>query len=75
MNERTWMRSRILYPTIENLKCTESAENPKSKIVGDYRIVITIAMGEVVGQAQQPTKIPRIGFLRRAALRMLRGSR
>jgi putative ABC transport system substrate-binding protein len=43
-------------------------DNPKSKIqnlkwVGIFAIALTFAFGGVAVEAQQPTKIPRIGFL------------
>ena len=45
-----------------------ASDNRKSKIqnlkwVGIVAIVITFAMCGVVAQAQQPTKIPRIGYV------------
>jgi hypothetical protein len=36
-------------------------ENPK--LVGILAIALTFAFGGAVAQAQQPTKIPRIGWL------------
>jgi putative ABC transport system substrate-binding protein len=45
-----------------------SSENPKSKIgnrkwAGLFAIVLALAFGAAVAQAQQPGKIPRIGYL------------
>jgi putative ABC transport system substrate-binding protein len=36
------------------------------KLVGIVAFVVTLAMGGVVAQAQQPTKVPRIGYLNSA---------
>ena len=57
MHEKTWMR-------FSSSRC----DNRKSKIqnrkwVGIVAIGLTFALGGAVALAQQPTKIPRIGFL------------
>jgi putative ABC transport system substrate-binding protein len=57
MNEKSWLR--VLKPC---------SDNPKSKIqnlksVGFFALGFTFAMGGAVATAQQPTKVPRIGFL------------
>src|SRR3989337_2715311 len=49
------------------------SSNLKSKIqnpkwVGIFAIVLTFAFGRAVAQAQQPTKIPRIGYLAGSSL-------
>jgi putative ABC transport system substrate-binding protein len=49
------------------------ADNPKSaienlKLVGIFAIVLTFAFGGAVATAQQPTKVPRIGFLSATSL-------
>jgi len=55
---RSIQNPRSLFPTIEN---------PKSKIqnvvVGLLAIAFTFTFGGVVAQAQQPKKVPRIGYL------------
>ena len=50
-----------------------ASDNPKSKIknrklVGSVALVLTLAMCGAVATAQQPTKIPRIGYLTAASL-------
>jgi putative ABC transport system substrate-binding protein len=57
MRERTWMRSSSL-----------PSDNRKSKIgnlklVGIVAIALTFVFGGAVAQAQQPKKVPRIGYL------------
>jgi putative tryptophan/tyrosine transport system substrate-binding protein len=65
MNKTFWIR--FLDSSSDNRKsktCTElsrSIENPK--LVGIVALALTFVFGGVVAQAQQPTKIPRIGFL------------
>ena len=52
---------------------SDSGKNPKSKIenlklVGIFAIVVTLAIGGAVAQAQQPGKVPRIGYLNDSSL-------
>ena len=58
--------------TIESGSFISQSGNRKSKIqnrkwAGIFAIALTFAFGGVVVQAQQPTKIPRIGFLGNSA--------
>jgi putative ABC transport system substrate-binding protein len=57
MKQGFWMQ--WLNSPSDNLK--SKIENPKW--VGIFAIALTFAFGGIVAQAQQPTKIPRIGFL------------
>jgi ABC-type uncharacterized transport system substrate-binding protein len=65
MHEKTWMRSSSSRS--DNLKSKtcgarrQTIENPKW--VGIFAIAFTFAFSGAVAQAQQPAKIPRIGFL------------
>ena len=65
MTEDFWIRSWILIPTIENLKPVLSfAEG--SKIENGLGILARrfhTRVGGAVAKAQQPTKVPRIGYL------------
>ena len=55
MNKTLWSRFWILAPTIKNLK--------NLKWVGIVAIVVMPTLGGVVVYAQQPGKVPRIGYL------------
>jgi putative ABC transport system substrate-binding protein len=57
MNEKPWLQ--VLGSCSDNRK--SKIEN--LKWVGIFAIALTFAFGGVVAQAQQPTKVPRIGFL------------
>ena len=57
MIERSWMR--LLDSLSDNLK----SKIQNQKLLGLSVIAFVLVVGEVVGQAQQTTKIPRIGFL------------
>jgi hypothetical protein len=56
---RNTLRKRFLNSCSANLK--SKIENPKW--VWIFAIALTFAFGGAVAKAQQPTKIPRIGFL------------
>jgi len=65
MREKTWMRSS-----------NSGSDNRKSKIqnlkwAGIFAIVLTFAFGGVVARAQQPKKVPRIGFLTASSLSVI----
>src|SRR6516164_9018949 len=62
MIERPWMR--VLNSLSDNLK--SKIEN--LKWAGLLAIVLTLVIGEVEAQAQQPANVPRIGFLTDAPL-------
>jgi putative ABC transport system substrate-binding protein len=62
-------RIRFGFSCSDNLK--SKIENPKW--VGVFAIALTFALGGAVAQAQQPTKIPRIGFLAGASLSAIAG--
>ena len=58
-----------MHKTVLKLFLNSCSDNRKSKIenrklVGIVALALTFVFGGVVAQAQQPTKIPRIGFLR-----------
>jgi putative ABC transport system substrate-binding protein len=57
MNEKSWVR--VLNSYSDNLK--SKIENPKW--VGIFAIALTFALGGAVATAQQPKKVPRIGYL------------
>jgi len=60
MNKTFW--NRFLDSCADNRK--SKIENPKSVgILGIFAIALTFAMCGVVAEAQQPKKVPRIGFL------------
>jgi hypothetical protein len=60
MNKTFW--NRFLDSCADNRKF--KIENPKSVgILGIFAIALTFAMCGVVAEAQQPKKVPRIGFL------------
>ena len=65
MHERTWMRS--LNSRSDNPKsktCPELCRRIQNrKLVGIVALVVTFAMCGAVAQAQQPAKVPRIGYL------------
>jgi putative tryptophan/tyrosine transport system substrate-binding protein len=69
MKQRSWMQ--WLNSPSDNLKsktCTElsrSIENPKW--VGIFAIAFTFVFGGAVAHAQQPAKVPRIGYLSAAS--------
>jgi hypothetical protein len=50
---------RCFLTTIENSK----SKIQNRKLVGIVALVVTFAMCEAVAQAQQPKKVPRIGYL------------
>jgi len=60
MNEKSWLQVLNSF-----------SDNPKSRIqnlkwAGIIALAVTFAMGGAVAQAQQPAKVPRIGFLGRS---------
>ena len=65
MNKKSWLR--VLNSCSDNRKsetCTElsrSIENPKWLEI--FAIALTFVFGGAVAQAQQPKKVPRIGYL------------
>ena len=65
MHEGTWMGSwNSPSDNRKSKTCTESCRSIQNrKLVGIVAIVTTIAICGAVVQAQQPGKIPRIGFL------------
>ena len=62
MIERSWMR--LLDFLSDNLK--SKIKNPKW--VGIFAVVLTLLFGGVKARAQQPKKVPRIGYLTAASL-------
>ena len=57
-----------MHKTVLKLFLNSCSDNRKSKIenrklVGIVALALTFVFGGVVGQAQQPTKVPRIGYL------------
>jgi putative tryptophan/tyrosine transport system substrate-binding protein len=65
MHERTWIRSSSCQ-----------SDNRKSKIqnrkwAGIFAIALTFAMCRVVAEAQQPKKVPRIGYLSVSSLSVM----
>jgi putative tryptophan/tyrosine transport system substrate-binding protein len=61
-------REDVMNKTFRNEIRDSRSGNPKSKIknpkwVGTFAIVLTFAFGGVVAQAQQPAKIPCIGYV------------
>jgi len=58
---------RVLDSSSDNRKSKTCGERRRTidnpKWVGIFALVVTLAIGGTVAQAQQPTKIPRIGFL------------
>ena len=65
MHEGTWMGSwNSPSDNRKSKTCTESRRSIQNrKLVGIVAIVTTIAICGAVAQAQQPGRIPRIGFL------------
>ena len=57
MNKKTTLR--VLNSVSDNLK----SKIKNLKWLGIFAIVLTFALGGVVAMAQQPAKVPRIGFL------------
>ena len=62
MKHRSWMR--LLISSFDNRK----SKIQNRKLVGIVALVVTFAFGGAVALAQQPTKIPRIGFLTATSL-------
>ncbi len=67
------LRGQYIKGTIQVRFFGIQSDNRKSKIqnrkwVGIIALILAFAIGGAVAQAQQPTKIPRIGFLAGVAL-------
>ena len=58
MNKKFWSQS-FGWSLSSNLK----SKIQNRKLVGIVALVVTLVMGGAVAQAQQPTKLPRIGYL------------
>ena len=65
MIERSWMRwPDSLSDNLKSKTCTELSRSIQNrKLVGIVALVVTLALGGAVVEAQQTTRIPRIGFL------------
>src|SRR6266511_85131 len=57
MNEKSWLQ--VLKSRSDNLK----SKVQNRKLARSVALVVTLAMCGAVAQAQQPTKVPRIGYL------------
>jgi ABC-type uncharacterized transport system substrate-binding protein len=62
MKHRSWMR--LLISSFDNRK----SKIQNRKLVGIVALVVTFAFGGAVALAQQPKKVPRIGFLTATSL-------
>jgi putative ABC transport system substrate-binding protein len=64
-HQKTWLR--VLNSCSDNRKSKTCGERSRTiqnrKLVGIVALVVTLAMCGVVATAQQPTKVPRIGYL------------
>src|SRR5215472_6034195 len=57
MIERFWMQR------LDSFSHNRKSKIKNRKLAGILAVVVTIALSGVVAQAQQPAKVPRIGFL------------
>jgi putative ABC transport system substrate-binding protein len=63
-----WIRGKLREETIPDSTCGSQSDNPKSKIqnlkwLGLSVITFVLVVGVVVAHAQQPKKVPQVGFL------------
>jgi putative ABC transport system substrate-binding protein len=71
MNKKSWSRffESSLSPNLKLKTCTELIRSIQNrKLVGTVALVVTFAMCGARAGAQQPAKIPRIGYLTNAPL-------
>src|SRR5258705_509954 len=61
MNRRSWARWLDSFPDIRKSKSSPADENPKW--LGLSAIAFVLVVCGAVAQAQQPKKVPRVGFL------------
>jgi putative tryptophan/tyrosine transport system substrate-binding protein len=64
---KVFSSTRVSDSCSDNLKSKTCGERRRTienrKLVGIVALVVTLAVGGAVAQAQQPTKVPRIGYL------------
>src|SRR5437867_10485594 len=65
MNERSWLRvPNFISDNRKSKTCTEPRRSIQNlKLVGIVALGVAFVLCGAVARAQQPTKVPRIGFL------------